>query len=206
MSPQSRLTENWSYITAQWTVFSCSWYPSRRRKPERLETGQVGPSSPDFTKDGNSVIFSAWTGGKQNIDRIPLNKGQNRTADRLSIDKRGIRLTVQRSPAFTWLRDPSITALRSSPLKAVHLLRRSTFPLAQLGTRGPVWTPDGTQITYIVNDGEKADLWAQPVSGGDPSGFQILSLHGLPGENTRGIESRSLSPEARDFTTLLCSK
>ena len=34
--------------------------------------------------------------------------------------------------------------------------------------RGPIWTPDNKGITVVVAQGERINLWVQPVDGGAP--------------------------------------
>ncbi|REJ77844.1 MAG: hypothetical protein DWQ47_15895 [Acidobacteria bacterium] len=136
--------------------------------PARINTGVVGPGEPVFSSDGKYIAFSAWPAGKQSIFRMPAEGG------------RAERLTDYFSSAPTYSPDGSMIAcffidekdqfmsLGIIPAGGGTPIKKFSIPANTISRRGTLWTPDGKSITYLVADGEKVDLWAQPVTAGDP--------------------------------------
>ncbi|HUF02760.1 MAG TPA: hypothetical protein VMM38_01150 [Aridibacter sp.] len=134
----------------------------------RIATGQIGPSNPDFSKDGKHIVFSAWTGGKQGIYRIPAAGGNSERLTDYPSTEPSYSPDGSAIACFYFAKDARFPSIAIIPATGGSPLKSFDVPATTATYRGPVWTPDGKQITYIVSNGEKRDLWAQPVIGGDP--------------------------------------
>ena len=136
--------------------------------PERIDTGQVGPDNPKFSSDGKFIAFSAWTGGKQSIYRIPAPKGNSERLTNFPSTEPAYSPDGSMIACFSILEGEKFWILAILPAEGGSPVKTFQIPTSTATSRGPAWTPDGKQITYIVSNGEKSDLWAQPVEGGDP--------------------------------------
>lgn len=136
--------------------------------PSRIETGQTGPEDASFSPDGKYIIFTAWPDGKQSIFRMPAGGGRaERLTNYFSVEPRyspdGSAIACFFiAPDDQYLSLGVISAEGGAPVKKFRV------PLTSATSRGPLWTPDGKSINYLVLEGEKTDLWAQPLDGGDP--------------------------------------
>lgn len=136
--------------------------------PSRIATGQIGPESPDFSKDGKYIVFSAWTGGKQSLYRIPAAGGKSERLTDYPSNEPNYSPDGSMIACFYLPGDAQFPSIGIIPAEGGSPVKTFDVPTTTTTSRGLVWTPDGKQVTYIVINGEKSDLWSQPVAGGDP--------------------------------------
>jgi len=129
----------------------------------------VYADNPDISLDGKWIIYDALANGASRIYRVPINGGEpEQLTDYPAIEPHyshdGTRfacfLTDEHNQG--WTKIGIVGADGGPPLKVLDLPRNTeTF-------RGPVWTPDNKGITVIVSQGERLNLWLQPVDGSPP--------------------------------------
>lgn len=143
-----------------------------------LATGS-GADNADISPDEQWVIYSSWETGSARVKRVPASGGTAEvltdyaaTEPRYSRD--GTRfacfLINERSGEFGKL--AIVPAGGGKPEKVFDMPAN-----VNIG-RGPIWTPDDKGITLVIAEGEKQNLWVQPMDGS--AGYRMTDLE-VPG-------------------------
>lgn len=133
--------------------------------PKKVSVEAVGPYDPSFSADGKWILYSAWTGGKNRIYRVPASGGR---AERLTdYTAFGPRSSPDGSTIACFIipDGQSRTSLAIIPAEGGAPLKTFEIPITAGSKRLPRWMPDGKAITYMGYIGERSDLWAQPIDG-----------------------------------------
>ena len=129
----------------------------------------VYADNPDISLDGKWVIYDALTNGTSRIFRVPISGGEpQQLTDYPAIEPRysydGTRfacfLMDEKNQGYTKI--GIVGADGGPPLKILDV------PPSTETFRGPIWTPDNKGITVVVAQGERLNLWLQPVDGDAP--------------------------------------
>ncbi|MCO6509476.1 MAG: PD40 domain-containing protein [Aridibacter famidurans] len=164
VSPDGDTVLYWSPVEG----FQIYKLPIGGGNPSRMDTGAVGPNNPVFSPDGKFIAFDSWPEGMQSIFRMPAEGGRaERLTDYFSLEP-SYSPDGSRIACFFLDGKDQFLSLAIIPAEGGTPIRKFEVPVSVISSRGSVWTPDGKQITYLVRDGEKTDLWAQSVEGGDP--------------------------------------
>jgi serine/threonine protein kinase len=129
----------------------------------------VYPDNPDISLDGKWIIYDSLANGASRIFRVPISGGEPEqltnypaVEPRYSHDGTRFACFLMDEKTEGWTKLGVVAANGGQPLKVLDLPPNTeTF-------RGPVWTPDNKGITVIVSQGERLNLWLQPVDGGVP--------------------------------------
>lgn len=135
-----------------------------------LQLTNVGSvDNPDISIDSKWVIYSTWINGKPRIFRVSIDGGEpqqlsdlDATEPRYSNDGKFIACFVVDPKTQDFGKLAIIPAEGGESVKTFDLLPTTNI------TRGPVWTPDGKGIVYLVSRGERSNLWIQSLDGGAP--------------------------------------
>lgn len=138
-------------------------------EPVTISDTGLSQDNPDISPDNEWVLYSAWVDGKLVILRAPLLGGEGMaltnvqsTEPRYSPDGRRFACFLFDERTQEWDKMAVYPADGGVPLKAFDL------PPETATHRGPLWTPDGGGINYLVQNGERVNLWVQPIEGGAP--------------------------------------
>jgi eukaryotic-like serine/threonine-protein kinase len=127
---------------------------------------ESGADNADISPDSQWVIFSSWASGSGRVKRVPASGGPAELlTDYAAIEPRysrdGTRFACfvinERTGDFGKL---AIVPAGGGPPEKVFDIP----PTVNTG-RGPIWTPDDKGITMVLAEGEKQNLWLQPVDG-----------------------------------------
>ncbi len=137
--------------------------------PVQLTNG-TDEFSPDVSPDGKWVVFSAWTGSRLTLWKVPIDGGEAQkisdvlaTEPRFSPDGNSIACFLLSESSG----NVSDIGIMSFPDGTIS--KRFDISKTDLNrTVSPIWTPDGRGITYVERQGTGTKLWLQPIDGGPP--------------------------------------
>ncbi len=142
------------------------------RNLKQLTTGDAD-NSPDCSPDGAWVIYSSTLENGYRLMRVPIDGGPSVNLierpgvfGRYSPDGKQIAI-------FQWggtgTEETTTLAIMSS--QGGQTVKKFAIPSAGLIPDNQfkvLWKPDGTELTYALEQGPTINLWNQPVSGGPP--------------------------------------
>ncbi len=136
--------------------------------------------NPDISIDGKFVIYSAWVGGEQRVLRVPIEGGEPQVLTdykavepRYSRDGKMFACFIPNEKTLQWNRLAIVPAEGGQPIKVFDV------PLTTNTSRGPIWTPDDRGITVVIAQGERQNLWLQPVDGSPGRAMTDVAVPGI---------------------------
>jgi len=127
-------------------------------------------SSADCSPDGEWIIYSSSTESGYRLMRTRMSGGSaesllERRGLSGSYSPQGNQLAILQSDA------EDVTTLGvMNPESGQPTMKFSLPPSGQIPDNyaKPTWKPDGTAITYLLEQGPTVNVWNQPVAGGPP--------------------------------------
>lgn len=151
-------------------------------------TNGVDDISPQFSPDGKSVIYTQWLDNGAVISQVPADGGTPRNLTdfvsqkpRYSPDGKFFACLMMDEKTKSWNRIAIVPSEGGAPVKVLEFS-------GDVGLEGPVWTPDGKNITYFNNG-----LWVLPIDGGQPKKLE------MPENGSGGIRRRSYSRDGKQI-------
>jgi len=139
-----------------------------------------GADNPDISPDSQWVLFSSWKDGKPGIARVPAAGGPPEIlTDYVAFEPRysrdGTRFAcfLINEKTGDWGKLAIVPASGGPPEKIFDIPQTTNV------TRGPIWTPDDKGITMVIAEGEKQNLWLQPVDGSQGSRMTDFDVPGI---------------------------
>ena len=188
-----------SYVTGKPHI----WRIDKKSNDLKQLTSGSYEDWPDFSPDGQWVIYHGAGSSTDRVWKIPIDGGQST----LLSDK------AARHPVFSpdgkligcFLRDEgSPWQLAVLPLAGGLPLQTFSIPpsVAAEQSVGPRWTADGKAITYILTKGGVSNIWMQPLTGESARQLtnftedQIFAFAGSPDGKklalVRGVNAKSV--------------
>ncbi len=122
-------------------------------------------NTPMYTQPESSAIFRIPFEGGEPLQLAPVPSQQAH----VSHDSRLVAFTHKPKPDSKWM--IAIVSIDGGPI----------LGLFDLPAVSPVrWTPDGKAISYIKTENGVANLWAQPIDGGEPYQITKFIADGIP--------------------------
>jgi len=135
--------------------------------PVALSSIGNGQDNADISPDDKWVIYSGWVNGSLRILRAPLTGGDatqltdvQTSEPRYSPDGQQFACFLVNEVTQDW------GYLVIYPADGGQPVKKFDIPPGTNTSRSPYWTPNGRSISLIVSEGDKADLWEQPLDGG----------------------------------------
>jgi Tol biopolymer transport system component len=148
---------------------------------------------PAFTPDSQWVVYTSARGGFRTLWKVSVEGGKPAqithdpaTSPSVSPDGTLIACEYSQNPSDGW----SVGIVRA---KTGELVR--TFPNLPTGT-GPsnLWSRDGRALLYVATQSGVSNIWAQPISGGNPRQLTHFT--------EQEIFSFALSPDGRSLASI----
>jgi serine/threonine protein kinase/Tol biopolymer transport system component len=129
----------------------------------QLTNGQYDNNTPDFSPDGAWVVYTK-IGAEKGIWKVPIDGGDpvrliEGNADVPVVSPDGETIAYVDSPEG---HTPRVTIMPFAGGPAIK-----TFDLPKADTLR--WTPDSREILFSQREGGIANIWRQPLSGGNPT-------------------------------------
>lgn len=132
---------------------------------------------PQVSADGLWVIYSSAKSGNRNLWKVPLAGGPETRAIDVPVESATVS-PISNLIAYTWR---ETGASPQNKLAVIDLENRQPprwFALPEPSARIR-WMPDGTALSYILTRNGIANLWSQPLTGGQPAQITDLSFENV---------------------------
>lgn len=141
---------------------------------------ESGADNADISPDSQWVIFSSWASGSARVNRVPAGGGEvesltdyTATEPRYSRDGSRFACFIINDKSGDFGKLAIVPAGGGAPEKVFDIPKSTNV------SRGPIWTPDDKGITMVIAEGEKQDLWLQPVDGSPGSRMTDFDVPGI---------------------------
>jgi Tol biopolymer transport system component len=127
---------------------------------------ESGADNADISADSQWVIFSSWETGSARVKRVPASGGKAELlTDYVAIEPRYSRDGTRFACFLINEKSGDFGKLAIVPAGGGQPEKVFDIPTTVNIGRGPIWTPDDKGITMVIAEGEKQNLWVQPVDG-----------------------------------------
>jgi TolB protein len=133
--------------------------------PVALVSKPFDAANPDITLDSQTVVFSAWSEGKLNLWRIPIDGGEPQRITQFASTEPSISPDGKMIACFAFDAN-SVIRLTIIPVDGGEPIKAFEMPPTVNVDMSPKWTPDSRGITFVDVRGSSRDLWVQPFDGG----------------------------------------
>lgn len=146
---------------------------------------------PEFSADGQWVIYTEYPADIGVISQVAADGRTSRNLTdfasqlpRYSPDGKFFACLMMDEKTKRWDRIGIVPAEGGAPVKVFEIS-------GDVGPDGPVWTPDGKNVTYLDNG-----LWVMPIDGGSPKKLE------MPENSSGGIRGRSYSRDGKQIAII----
>jgi|SRR5215469_3028480 len=164
-------SEGWSGLTI--------WQIDMELRNLKQLTNGGNQMAADCSPDGTEMIYTSVTDDGYRLMKVPMPGGpampffeerQGGAFGRYS--PQGNRIAILQWEAKGDTSVPSV-AILDSQRRGTSERPAAKFPMPTTGqipdnTWTVLWKPDGTQVSYLFEQGSTTNVWTQPVSGGSP--------------------------------------
>jgi DNA-binding winged helix-turn-helix (wHTH) protein/Tol biopolymer transport system component len=130
-----------------------------------------GPAKTPTCSLKGDAVFYVTPDQPQQVMRVPIDGGDPVTIAKI---QEGVVVTLRISPDGNLLAYTLYNGSKSRTRFSVSVLRTNdgglvnTIEEAKLGAWSFGWSPDGKALDYLSAEDEFADVWEQPLAGGEP--------------------------------------
>jgi TolB protein len=133
-----------------------------------------------ISPDSRWVIYSAYVEGPPKVLRVSIDGGEEQVltpypAQEPKYSNDGTRFAcfLLDEKTLEWNRVGIVPAEGGTPIATIDV-PRETYT-----SRGPAWTPDDKNLALVIAQGERQNLWLQPVGGGAGRAITDFALPGV---------------------------
>ncbi|MCK4336599.1 MAG: PD40 domain-containing protein [Candidatus Aminicenantes bacterium] len=194
LSPDGRLI---AYESKKFGKADIFIVPVSGGKPIQITNHPAPDIWPVWSYDGKWLAFFSERSGNNDIWAIKIGPDGNPESDPFQV----YQGMPRRNNFFGWTKDGKIGISKTPVVSNIFVASADASKEIQLTTVlssdwRPRWSPDGTQITYISEQGQKRDLWIIPADGGEP---RILTANFSNRPSVQYITSPTWLPDGKSI-------
>ena len=163
VSPDDRYILFTSNRSGNFSVWRMDIDGNEQKQLTQESTFAVGPVC---SRDGKSVLFQSFRSGKWAVWKVPIDGGDaTKVSDAecslpaVSPDGKSIAcLTPNQKASFRW-------QIAIMPIEGGSFQRVFDLPSTFQFNAGVSWTPDGRSVSYLKDEGNTSNVYAQPIDG-----------------------------------------
>jgi serine/threonine protein kinase len=143
------------------------WQIGMKGDTPREIVAMDGASFPEITPDGKSILFTAMPSGVETLWSVPLGGGQPRQLSNMIVRRPDVSPDGTRIAAYVRGSRAEATSLGvmsvggSEPSVIGDVAPSMSYALVR-------WTGDGKALLHNSGVADRANIWLQPLSGGEP--------------------------------------